>query len=498
MMLVANDCDPRACWAHGKLEAWMHFIPAVQLCWYKNLLSARTTRGAGSFHSLRPTCLRIQNLDQCCRKELWAVGFNIETVAVHRRRRSRIWRLHSDGAESEKVDEADNADRDGGISQADSTFQLTDKCPQPYGDSKNPVVGSIDDAASSREDKAACEPLLTSKCKESEAEAETSAKVPDERRDSLATRVPDQGDDLEEFYSEESDEGEDIKKEDDNPDGDGGVGNEENSRAMFQEDSTSDDKAQRPLLMSDSENDSEATKLQIFKSGSDLDGESKVDKEGESRLESLEATLLPEIFLHLLGFLPVQEVLEYNLQAVSRNFSSREVWMIHLFNLVDFDSFQALSDVPPLGREFTAALRIFTQCTDRSLSTRERLASPLLVQYFTEASEGFQGCHQVWFGPWAEKLQGKYLAQANLIEEMGTARFPQSSDEEASTPIGMSQGSSLPSPEAAKAEETQELSSGFITSSSSDEAGQLRGYVYGVHEELASEGVSYALHRYLS
>eukprot|EP00435_Cladocopium_sp_Y103_P072931 s272_g41.t2 len=192
--------------------------------------------------------------------------------------------------------------------------------------------------------------------------------------------------------------------------------------------------------------ESQATKLQIFKSGSDLDGESKVDKEGESRLESLEATLLPEIFLHLLGFLPVQEVLEYNLQAVSRNFSSREVWMIHLFNLVDFDSFQALSDVPLVhavfdvcnetvaardllggapDAEFTAALRIFTQCTDRSLSTRERLASPLLVQYFTEASEGFQGCHQVWFGPWAEKLQGKYLAQANLIEEMGTARFLQ-------------------------------------------------------------------------
>eukprot|EP00435_Cladocopium_sp_Y103_P002898 s6624_g1.t1 len=113
--------------------------------------------------------------------------------------------------------------------------------------------------------------------RKTEAEAETRAEVPDERRDSLATRLPDQGDDLEEFYSEESDEVEDIKKEDDNPDGDGGVAqaspqhellmtdseddsevdNEENSRARFQEDSTSDDKAQRPLLMTDSENDSE-------------------------------------------------------------------------------------------------------------------------------------------------------------------------------------------------------------------------------------------------
>ena len=75
------------------------------------------------------------------------------------------------------------------------------------------------------------------------------------------------------------------------------------------------------------------------------------------------------------------EVLEYNLQAVSRNFSSREarriptcsdasreghdeillciltvkepkleqVWMTHLFNLMDFDSFQPVTGIPPLG-----------------------------------------------------------------------------------------------------------------------------------------------------
>eukprot|EP00435_Cladocopium_sp_Y103_P016966 s950_g4.t1 len=54
----------------------------------------------------------------------------------------------------------------------------------------------------------------------------------------------------------------------------------------------------------------------------------------------------PEIFLHVLRFLPVNEVLKNNLQAVSGNFSSSKVWMTHLFNLVDLDSFQPDSGVP--------------------------------------------------------------------------------------------------------------------------------------------------------
>ena len=46
-------------------------------------------------------------------------SFYVPTLcASFRRRRLRIWRWHSDRAESEKGDAADHADRDGGIAQA--------------------------------------------------------------------------------------------------------------------------------------------------------------------------------------------------------------------------------------------------------------------------------------------------------------------------------------------------------------------------------------------
>eukprot|EP00435_Cladocopium_sp_Y103_P015509 s5260_g3.t2 len=85
----------------------------------------------------------------------------------------------------------------------------------------------------------------------------------------------------------------------------------------------------------------------------------------EVRRQSLEATLHPEIFLQVLGFLPVNEVLEYNLQAVSHNFSSREVWMTHLINFADVDSFQPIKVVPTAPvwhpmEELTAFVRIAT------------------------------------------------------------------------------------------------------------------------------------------
>ena len=41
--------------------------------------------------------------------------------------------------------------------------------------------------------------------------------------------------------------------------------------------------------------------------------------------------------------------------------------------------------------ELSACFRIAVNCTDKSLSIRERLASPPVVQFRAEASEGFQG-----------------------------------------------------------------------------------------------------------
>ncbi|CAL1131224.1 unnamed protein product [Cladocopium goreaui] len=124
----------------------------------------------------------------------------------------------------------------------------------------------------------------------------------------------------------------------------------------------------------------------------------------------------------------VTEVLEYNLQAVSRNFSSREVWMTHLFNLLDFDSFQPVTGIPTAPvwhpiEEFSAFARIAAKCTDKSLSTRERITSPPVAQFRAEASEGFQGCFQALCGPWAKKLQGNYLAHVKLVRKKGDARF---------------------------------------------------------------------------
>eukprot|EP00435_Cladocopium_sp_Y103_P058024 s217_g20.t1 len=100
----------------------------------------------------------------------------------------------------------------------------------------------------------------------------------------------------------------------------------------------------------------------MFGVSSDLD-ESQVDKEGESR--------------------QVLEVLEYNLQAVSRNFSSREVWMIHLFNLVDFDSFQAFSD----ARHRVAMAETEAQANHRHEAVTDSLKEALKIR---EAQEVFQ------------------------------------------------------------------------------------------------------------
>ncbi|CAL1127657.1 unnamed protein product, partial [Cladocopium goreaui] len=79
--------------------------------------------------------------------------------------------------------------------------------------------------------------------------------------------------------------------------------------------------------------------------------------------------------------------------------------------------------------ELSACFRIAVNCTDKSLSIRERLASPPVVQFRAEASEGFQGLKgdravSHWTYPEnAKKEPGKYLAHVDLVVKNGDARF---------------------------------------------------------------------------
>eukprot|EP00435_Cladocopium_sp_Y103_P069481 s701_g33.t1 len=279
------------------------------------------------------------------------------------------------------------------------------------------------------------------------------------RRDSWVTRVPDEGEECEEFEavtvkSEEFDDGVGgvaqataqqtllMTDSDDSkelvlpempfapPESD--YGDDSDSETMehleqFQQEQGRDTSA---TALGSSESSSQVPKLRVWVQGIPFEAKAEDFDTGreclydglvcpevetstkvlEARRESLEATLSPEIFLHLLSFLPVNEVLEYNLQAVSRNFSSREVWMTHLLNLMDFDSFQPVIGIPTAPvwhpiEEFTACVCIAAKCTDASVPKDKRAWSPPVVQFRTEASEGFQGCWQALLGPWAEKLQ---------------------------------------------------------------------------------------------
>jgi len=64
--------------------------------------------------------------------------------------------------------------------------------------------------------------------------------------------------------------------------------------------------------------------------------------------------------------------------------------------------------------ELSACIRITAHCTDKSLSMRERLWSPPVVQFRAEASEGFQGA-------------GSYGSALKLPSTRKWRRFPQSS-----------------------------------------------------------------------
>ncbi|CAL1153215.1 unnamed protein product [Cladocopium goreaui] len=259
------------------------------------------------------------------------------------------------------------------------------------------------------------------------------------------TGVPEEDDVLSEF-----DEEEDINNVDDHPDGDGGV-----AQAS----------GQRGLLMTDSEDDSEAAKPQMLDISSDSDGESEADHPNgasctgaqqsdckwaceaattlqtskssdaangvvqttgaatlcTSQCQSLEASFLPEIFLHVLGFLPVKEVMKQRVRAVSSNFGCHKVWLTHLFRLVDIDTLQPLSDVPMAREwhpieEFTASMSVTRVETNSSWSdVRDRLLSTLRLR--GDSSEGVQGKHLEYFN----FINAKTLATCGLGKKQETS-----------------------------------------------------------------------------
>lgn len=112
---------------------------------------------------------------------------------------------------------------------------------------------------------------------------------------------------------------------------------------------------------------------------------------------------------------------------------------MHLFNLVDMDSLQPLSDVPdggqihcPMKRGTTAAVwhpieelnsfaYLLEDETDRSLGVAQRIALPPAQQFRADASEGFQGCFQVFFGR-AKMLGGRHLEQHDWMARKALAR----------------------------------------------------------------------------
>ncbi|CAL1153213.1 unnamed protein product, partial [Cladocopium goreaui] len=157
------------------------------------------------------------------------------------------------------------------------------------------------------------------------------------------TGVPEEDDVLSEF-----DVGEDINNVDDHPDGDGGVAQAAKpqiSGESSDSDGESEVKEAESRFEENSSNSNEvdgsngasctgahqsdctwacevATTLQTSEGSDAVNGVVQIGAADACapQSESLEANFLPEICLHVLGFLPVQEVMKQKVRAVSSNF----------------------------------------------------------------------------------------------------------------------------------------------------------------------------------
>jgi len=255
------------------------------------------------------------------------------------------------------------------------------------------------------------------------------------------TGVPEEDDVLSKF-----DVGEDINNVDDHPDGDGGVAQAAKpqiSGESSDSDGESEVKEAESRFEENSSNSNEvdgsngasctgahqsdctwacevATTLQTSEGSDAVNGVVQIGAADACapQSESLEANFLPEICLHVLGFLPVQEVMKQKVRAVSSNFGCHKVWLTHLFRLVDIDTLQPPSDVPMAREwhpveEFTTLMTVTGPVNGSVSAKRDRLLS--ILRLYPDFSEGFQGCLQLWFGPSKQIVGGKHLEYFEFI-----------------------------------------------------------------------------------
>ena len=110
-----------------------------------------------------------------------------------------------------------------------------------------------------------------------------------------------------------------------------------------------------------------------------------------------------ELFPLLLDFLPVDEVVLFDVRAVSRFFASPKAWVFHLFKLVDIDSLPTLSSekqMHPVVEYFHKG----SETANAKLGIRERRSRML------RTSEGCRG-----FDLWIYNLHRWLLYQPDLV-----------------------------------------------------------------------------------
>jgi len=115
------------------------------------------------------------------------------------------------------------------------------------------------------------------------------------------------------------------------------------------------------------------------------------------------------LFPLLLDFLPVDEVIAFNIRAVSRFFASPKAWIFHLYKLVDIDSLPTWSTETQMHPVVE-----FKECKVRAYSEvpgppTERLHR-VLLEHLRQASEGCRG-----FLHWIQFLPRWRLYQPDLV-----------------------------------------------------------------------------------
>ena len=115
-----------------------------------------------------------------------------------------------------------------------------------------------------------------------------------------------------------------------------------------------------------------------------------------------------ELFPLLLDFLPVDEVVMFDVRAVSRFFASPKAWVFHLFKLMDIDSLPTLSS----EKQMHPVVECFHKCVQaedeepKIVHRRHRLT----IEYWMRTSERCRG-----FLLWIYSLHRWQLYQPDLV-----------------------------------------------------------------------------------